>query len=101
MFDMTLVYEAAVPIKNILGYPLRVIDTMKNFSVGIVIKGFQNSGGCGGSRVARRGGGPRGMGGERGMGGGRGGGMGGARSMGSGSQNRSSTSSADRAALLK
>lgn len=80
--DSVLVYEAIVPIKNILGADLNPRSDLKNFSVGIVLNAVLGQGG--GNNSSRPSfGGMRGMG-MRGMGGGggRGGNYGSQRSAG-------------------
>lgn len=74
--DSVLVYEVAIPIKNVLGMDLGVRSKKKNFSVGIVLNTVQDIGGGrnGGNRPSFGGGGGgmhMSMGGGRGMGGGR------------------------------
>jgi hypothetical protein len=78
--DSILVYEAIVPIRDILGADLNPRAAQKNFSVGIVLNAVPAQGGRGG------GGGRPGFGGMRGgmMGGMRGGMMGGGGRGGSG-----------------
>jgi hypothetical protein len=72
--DSLLVYEVAIPLKNILGPDWAAKAAKKNFSVGVVLDAVAGSGGGGGGGGMRPGGfGMRGMG----MGGMRGGGMGG------------------------
>ena len=84
--DSLLVYEVAVPLKNILGADGITKAAKKNFSVGVVLDAVAGRGGGGGG--ARPGGfGMRGMG--MGMGGMRGGGMGGGRRYGGGQQAQS------------
>jgi hypothetical protein len=75
--DSLLVYEAIVPIKNIVGSDLGPGKEIKNFSVGIVLNGVAARGGSGGNGSRPSFGGMRG-------GGMRGGGMGGGRGYGSG-----------------
>ena len=78
--DSLLVYEVAVPLKNILGADWQARAAKKNFSVGVVIDATPGMGGGGGGGGMRPGGfGMRGMG----MGGMRGG-MGGGRRYGGG-----------------
>jgi hypothetical protein len=84
--DNYLVYEAAVPIKNILGHPFSVNDSKKNFSLGIIIKGLQNGDNSGGVPAVMTGGGRGGRGGMRG---------------GGGNRSMNTASSANRATLLK
>lgn len=71
--DSLLVYEIAIPLKNILGPDWSVKAAKKNFSVGIVLDAVAGPGGGGGGGMRPGGFGMRGMG----MGGMRGGGMGG------------------------
>ena len=75
--DSVLVYEAIIPIKDILGADLNPKAAGKNFSVGVVLNAVPaQGGGNGGGRGGYGGGGMRGMGGGMmgGMGGMRGGG---------------------------
>jgi hypothetical protein len=75
--DSLLVYEAVIPVKNILGTDLSARSGKKNFSVGIVLNTVPGQGGGrsnGGSRPSFGGGGGgmhMSMGGMHGMGGGR------------------------------
>ena len=80
--DSLLVYEVAIPLKNILGTDWATKAAKKNFSVGVVLDAVAGTGGgTGGGGGMRPGGfGMRGMG----MGGMRGGGMGGGGRRGGG-----------------
>lgn len=90
--DSLLVYEASVPIQNVLGPDWKAQAKKKNFSVGIALNSTpgMGGGGGGGSRPGFGGGGMRGMG----MGGMRGG-MGGRRYGGGGGGGGSQTQKED------